>query len=97
MPFETEAKVKRPGKQRKTIKMATNTIAAELLQQINLTKLRPNPNYLSATDAISVDEFEQTEYGLEYTLDTSNIQWEVLQMIVTSLIFSMNLEHIETA
>ena len=55
--------------------MATNTIAAELLQQINLTKLRPNPNYLSATDAISVDEFEQTEYGLEYTLDTSNIQW----------------------
>ena len=55
--------------------MVTNTIAAELLQQINLTKLRPNPNYLSATDAISVDEFEQTEYGLEYTLDTSNIQW----------------------
>ena len=55
--------------------MATNTIAAELLQQINLTKLHPNPNYLSAADAISVDEFEQTEYGLEYTLDTSNIQW----------------------
>ena len=51
-------------------------IAAELLQQINLTKLHPNPNYLSATDAISVDEFKQTEYGLEYTLDTSNIQWE---------------------
>ena len=55
--------------------MVTNTIAAELLQQINLTKLRPNPNYLSAADAISVDEFNQTEYGLEYTLDTSNIQW----------------------
>ena len=52
--------------------MVTNTIAAELLQQINLTKLRPNPNYLSATDTISVDEFE---HGLEYTLDTSNIQW----------------------
>ena len=56
--------------------MATNMIAAELLQQINPTKLRPNPNYLSATDAISVDEFEQTEYSLEYTLDTSNIQWK---------------------
>ena len=55
--------------------MVTNTIAAELLQQINLTKLHPNPNYLSATGAISVDEFKQTEYGLEYTLDTSNIQW----------------------
>ena len=55
--------------------MATNSIAAELLQQINLTKLHPNPSYLSASDAISVDEFEQTEYGLEYTLDTSNIQW----------------------
>ena len=40
--------------------MATNSIAAELLQQINLTKLGPNPSYLSATDAISVDEFEQT-------------------------------------
>ena len=55
--------------------MATNSIAAELLQQVNLTKLHPNPHYLSASDAISVDEFEQTEYGLEYTLDTSNIQW----------------------
>ena len=54
--------------------MATNSIAAELLQQVNLTKLHPNPNYLSATDAISIDEFEQTEYSLEYTLDTSNIQ-----------------------
>ena len=55
--------------------MATNTIAAELLQQINLTKLHPNPNYLSAMDTISVDEFEQTEYSREYTLDTSNIMW----------------------
>ena len=27
-------------------------IAAELIQQINLTKLRPNPNYLSAADAM---------------------------------------------
>ena len=55
--------------------MVTNTIATELLQQINLTKLRPNPNYLSASDAITVEEFEQTEYGHEYTLDTSNIKW----------------------
>ena len=62
-------------KSKQTIKMVTNTIAAELLQQINLTKLHPNPNYLSAIDAISVDEFEQTEYSLEYTLDMSNIKW----------------------
>ena len=55
--------------------MVTNSIAAELLQQVNLTKLHPNPNYLSAADSISIDEFEQTEYSLEYTLDTLNIQW----------------------
>ena len=55
--------------------MAGNSIAAELMQQINLTKLRPTPNYLSASDAITVEEFEQTEYGSEYSLDVSNIYW----------------------
>ena len=55
--------------------MAENLIAAELMQQINLTKLRPTPNYLSASDAITVEEFELTEYGTAYSLDVSNINW----------------------
>ena len=55
--------------------MAENSIAAELMQHINLTKLRPTPNYLSASDALTVEEFEQTEYGSEYSLDVSNIDW----------------------
>ena len=40
--------------------MADGSIAAELLQQINLTVIRPTPNYLSASDAITVEEFEQS-------------------------------------
>ena len=55
--------------------MADNSIAAELLQQINLTKIRPTPNYLSAADALTVEEFEQSEYGSEYSIDVSNTQW----------------------
>ena len=55
--------------------MVDNSIAAELLQQINLTKIRPTPNYLSPADALTVEEFEQSEYGGEYTVDVSNIVW----------------------
>ena len=55
--------------------MVDNSIAAELLQQINLTKIRPTLNYLSPADALTLEEFEQSEYGSEYTLDVSNIEW----------------------
>ena len=55
--------------------MANNSIAAELLQQINLTKIRPILNYLSPADALTVGEFEHSEFGNEYTLDVSNIEW----------------------
>ena len=55
--------------------MVDNSIAAELLQQINLTKIRPTPNYLSATDTLTVEAFEQSEYGIDYSLDVSNIEW----------------------
>ena len=55
--------------------MADNSIAAELLQQINLTKIRPTPNYLSAADALTVEEFEQSKYGSEYSIDVSNTEW----------------------
>ena len=52
-----------------------NSIMAELLQEINLTKLRPIPNYLSSADAMTVSDFEQSKYGEEYSLDISNIEW----------------------
>ena len=52
-----------------------NSIAAELLQEINLTKLWPIPNYLSSADAMTVPEFEQSKYCEEYSLDISNIEW----------------------
>ena len=55
--------------------MVDSSIAAELLQQINLTKIRPTLNYLSPADALTVEEFEQLEYGSDYTLDVSNIEW----------------------
>ena len=55
--------------------MANNSIAAELLQQINLTKIRPIPYYLSPADALTVGEFEHSEFGNEYTLDVTNIEW----------------------
>ena len=52
-----------------------NSIAAELLQEINLTKLWPTPNYLSSADAMTIAEFEQSKYSEEYSLDVSNIEW----------------------
>ena len=52
-----------------------NSIAAELLQEINLTKLQPIPNYLSSADAMTVPDFEQSKYCEEYSLDISNIEW----------------------
>ena len=55
--------------------MADNSIAAELLQQINLLKMRPKPHYLSPADGLTVEEFEMSEYGSEYSLDISNIMW----------------------
>ena len=57
--------------------MVENLIVAKLLQQINLSKLRPMPNYLSASDALTVEEFEQSEYGTDYSLDGSNIECNI--------------------
>ena len=55
--------------------MADNSIAAELPLQINLSKLRSTPNYLSPSDAMTVEEFEQSEFRTDYSLDVSNIEW----------------------
>ena len=54
--------------------MARNqSIAAELMQKINLTKLRPTPAYLSISDGLSVHDFYQSEYARYYDVDISNI------------------------
>ena len=52
---------------------AAPNVAAELLQQINLTKLRPTPAYLSISDGMTVQEFYQSEYSRNYDVDISNI------------------------
>ena len=77
--------------------MAENSIAAELLLQINLSKLRPTPNYLSPSDAMTVEEFEQLEYGSDYSLDVSNVDWGMPQMTVMFLTSSANTQLIMTA
>ena len=51
------------------------SIVAELLQKINLTKQRPTPAYLSINDGMSVAEFANSPYSQNYTVDTSNIYW----------------------
>ena len=51
------------------------SITAELLQKINLTKLRPTPAYLSIHDGMSVVEFANSPYSQKYTVDTKNIYW----------------------
>ena len=49
------------------------SIAAELVQQINLTKFRPTPAYLSVSDGMTLQEFYQSEYSRNYDVDISNI------------------------
>ena len=73
--------------------MADNLIAAEFLQQINLTKIRPTLNYLSPADALTVEEFEHSEYGNEYTLNVSNIKWGNASNDSHVLTFSASLLH----
>ena len=51
------------------------SIAAEPLQKINLTKLRPTPAYLSINDSMSLDEFNNSPYSQKYAVDISNIYW----------------------
>ena len=50
-----------------------SSIASELINAINLLNLKPIPSYLFEADAMSVREYLQTEYALEYSIDTSNV------------------------
>ena len=52
-----------------------SSIASELINAINLPNLKPIPSYLSEADAMTVRKYLQTEYALEYSIDTSNVYW----------------------
>ena len=52
-----------------------SSLAAEVLEAINMPNLKPIPSYLSEDDAVTVDMFMQSEYAHDYMIDTSNIHW----------------------
>ena len=51
------------------------SLTEELVEAINMPKLKPIPAYISESDAISVEDFIQCELAREYALDTSKITW----------------------
>ena len=51
------------------------SIAEELIEAINMPKMKPIPAYISESDATSVQDFLQCNLAREYTLDTSKITW----------------------
>ena len=51
------------------------SLTEELVEAINMPKLKPIPAYISESDALSVEEFMQCDLAREYTLDTSKITW----------------------
>ena len=51
------------------------SIAEELIEAINMPKMRPIPAYISESDATSVQDFLQCNLAREYMLDTSKITW----------------------
>ena len=51
------------------------SIAEELIEAINMPKLKLIPAYISESDATSVQEFLQYDLACEYMLDTSKITW----------------------
>ena len=56
--------------------MATKmSLAAELFRAITAPKLTPIPAYLPESDAASVEWYLQSEYALNYMIDTSNLYW----------------------
>ena len=51
------------------------SLTEELVEAINMPKLKQIPAYISESDATSVNEFLQCELAREYVLDTSKITW----------------------
>ena len=51
------------------------SLAAELVQAINMPSLTPVPAYISESDATSVEEFLQCKLATDLVVDTSKIMW----------------------
>ena len=51
------------------------SLTEELVEAINMPKLKPIPAYISESDAMSVNGFMQCELAHEYAVDTSKITW----------------------
>ena len=51
------------------------SLAAELVQAINMPSLTPVPAYISESDATSVEEFLQCKLAKDLVVDTSKIMW----------------------
>ena len=54
---------------------AKMSLAAELFRAITTPKLTPIPAYLPESDGATVAWYLQSEYALNYTIDTSNLYW----------------------
>ena len=54
---------------------ATTSMAEELLAAISLPNLKQIVAYLSENDAVTVDQYVQSEYAREYAIDITNIHW----------------------
>ena len=54
---------------------ATTSMAEELLAAIKLPNLKQIVAYLSENDAMTVDQYVQSEYAREYAIDITNIHW----------------------
>ena len=51
------------------------SLAAELVQAINMPSLTSVPAYISESDATSVEEFLQCKLAKDLVVDTSKIMW----------------------
>ena len=54
---------------------ASSSLAAELLEAINMPNLKAIPSYLSEDDALTVNLFLQSEYARDFAIDIRNIHW----------------------
>ena len=54
---------------------AKPSVAEELLNALQIPRLRPMPLYISEADTVSVEDFMQSRYARNYVLDISNIHW----------------------
>ena len=54
---------------------ASNSMATELVKAFSLQKRRPQPPYLSESDAVSTQDFSKSTFAEKYVLDIVNLYW----------------------